>query len=120
MISLFVLKTSQFPSGLCLEEVALLVRLDGEHPSSCHTVLPFDLPQVNEIKNLVVNPGFALKVFAQQTVCCILVLRELRLLFVHEISSWPLILLLFHRWPYSTPACLWFGIRRLLGVQFVC
>ena len=34
----------------------------------------------------------------QQTVCSILVLPELMLLFVHGISSWPLLLLLFHRW----------------------
>ena len=60
---LFVLETSQYPSGLCLEEVALLVSLDGEHPSSSHIVLRFDLPHVNEIKNLIVKPGFVLKMF---------------------------------------------------------
>ena len=49
--------------GLCPEEVALLVSLDGEHPSSGHIVLRFDHPQINEIKNLIVNPGFLLEVF---------------------------------------------------------
>ena len=35
---LFVLKTSQYPSSLCLEEVTLFIRLDGEHPSSSHII----------------------------------------------------------------------------------
>ena len=39
-----VLQTSQYPSGLCPEEVALLVSLDGEHPLSGHIVLRLDLP----------------------------------------------------------------------------
>ena len=63
-ILLPVLGTSKYPSGLCPEEVALLVSLDGEHPSSGHIVLLFGLPHVNEIKNLIVNPGFVLKMFA--------------------------------------------------------
>ena len=54
---------SQYPSGRCPEEVALLVSLDGEHPSSGHTVLQFDLPHVKEIKNRNVKPGFVLKMF---------------------------------------------------------
>ena len=55
--------TSLYSSGLCPREVALLVGLDGRHPSSGHRVLPFDLPHVNEIKNLIVNSGFVLKMF---------------------------------------------------------
>ena len=43
-------------------EVALFVGLDGEKPSSCE-VLRFELPHVNEVNNLIVNPGFALEVF---------------------------------------------------------
>ena len=57
VILLFVLETSQYPSGLCLEEIKLFVRLDGEHPSSCDISSRLDLSQVDEIKNLVVNPG---------------------------------------------------------------
>ena len=63
VILLLVLETSQYPSGLCPEEVALLVSLHGEHPSSGHIVLRFDLPHANEIKNLSVNPRFVLEVF---------------------------------------------------------
>ena len=63
VILLFILETSQYPSGLCPEEVALLVGLDGKYPSSRHIVLRFDLPQINEIKNLIVNPRFPLEVF---------------------------------------------------------
>ena len=63
VILLPVLGTSQYPSGLCLEEVALLVILDGEHPLSGHTVVWFDLPHVNGIKDLTVNPRFVLKMF---------------------------------------------------------
>ena len=51
VILLLVVETSQYPSGLCYEEVALLVRIDGEHSSSGHIVLRFDLPHINEIKN---------------------------------------------------------------------
>ena len=74
---LFVLETSQYPSGLRPEEVALLVRLDGEHP--------------------FFNPGFPLEVFRslQQTVSGILVLPGLTPLFMHGISSWLLLLRLF-------------------------
>ena len=39
VILLCVLQTSQYPSGLCPEEVALLVSLDGEHPSTGHIVV---------------------------------------------------------------------------------
>ena len=56
-----VLETRQYPFDLCPEDVAMPVSLDGEHPSSGHTVLRFDLPHVNEIKSL--NPGFPLELF---------------------------------------------------------
>ena len=55
---LFVLETSQYPSGLCLEEVTLFLRLDGEHPSSCHIISRLNLPHGNKITNLVLNSGF--------------------------------------------------------------
>ena len=48
---------------MCPEEFALFVSLDGEHPSSGHMVLRFDLRHVSEIKNLIVVPGFVLKMF---------------------------------------------------------
>ena len=57
------LGTSHYPSGSCPEDVALLVGLNGGYPSSGHKVLRFDLPQINEIKNLIVNPRFPLEVF---------------------------------------------------------
>ena len=59
---LFVLKTSQYPPGFCLEEVTLFVCLDGEHPSPSHIISRLNLPHVDEIKNLVINPGFLLLV----------------------------------------------------------
>ena len=54
---LFVLETFQYPSGIGLEEVTLSVRVDGEHPSSCHVRSRLHFPYVREIQNLVVNPG---------------------------------------------------------------
>ena len=60
---LFVLETSQYPSGLGPEEVALFVRLDGEHPSSCHILSRLELPHVDEIKNFVVNPRSVVRMF---------------------------------------------------------
>ena len=44
-----------------LEEVALFVRLDREHPSSGHVLSRLDLPHVDEIETLVVNPGSVLQ-----------------------------------------------------------
>ena len=41
----------------------MLVGLGGEYPSSGHIFLRFDLPQINEIKNLIVNSDFPLDVF---------------------------------------------------------
>ena len=63
MFLLFVLETSEYPSGLCPEEVTLSVCLDGEHPSSGHIISWLDLPHVDEIKNLVDNPGSLLQMF---------------------------------------------------------
>ena len=60
---LFVLETSQYPSCLCLTEVALFVCLDGEHPSSGYMISPFDLCQINKIEDFVVNPGIVLLMF---------------------------------------------------------
>ena len=62
VIFLFILETSQYPSSLRPEEVALFVGLGGKYPSSGHMILRFELPQINEIKNLIVNPGFPLEV----------------------------------------------------------
>ena len=59
----FVLETSQYPSGLGLEEIALLVCLNCKYPSSCKTIFRPYLPQVNEIKNLVINPRSVFKMF---------------------------------------------------------
>ena len=81
---LFVLETSQYPSGRRLEEVMLFVRLDGEHPSSSHRICRLNLPHVNEIKNLIVNPGFVLVVSSYFLSWCFL--------FVYGISFWPLFL----------------------------
>ena len=104
-----------------LEEVALLVRLDGEHPSSGQIVLRFHFPHINEIKNPYWQPQIRTQhVLIHQTVCTILVLHELMLLFAHEISSWPSLLLLLHRWPYSVPICFWFDRQLLMGLQFAC
>ena len=57
---LFVLETSQNPSSLCLKEVTLFVRLDGEHPSSGYIIFRLDFLQVDEIKNLIVDAEFVL------------------------------------------------------------
>ena len=63
VILLLVLETSQYPSSLRPEEVALLVSLDGKYPSSGHIILRFELPHINEIKNLIISSGFPLEVF---------------------------------------------------------
>ena len=40
------------------EEVALLDGFNGKYPSICYMILRFELPQINEVKNLIVNPEF--------------------------------------------------------------
>ena len=37
--------------------------LAGKYPSTCYVILRFELHQINEVKNLVVNPGVPLEVF---------------------------------------------------------
>ena len=74
----------------------MLVRLDGEHPSSSHTFSQLDIPHVDEIKNLVIQSKICTQdVLLQRIVCCILVLLELMLPSVHEISFWLFFLLPF-------------------------
>ena len=97
---LFVLETSQYPSGFCLQEVTLFVRLDGEHPTSGYIISRFDLPQINKIENFIVNPGFVLQVFCFSK---LFVISSLMLPFVHGISFWLLFLLLFRMWSYIVP-----------------
>ena len=88
---LLVLETFQYPFCFCLEEVALFVRLDGEHPYSGYMISRFNLCQMNKIEEFVVNPGFLLLVFcfSKLLVINILLLLELRLPFLHEISFVP-------------------------------
>ena len=62
-----VLEVSQHSCGLCLAEVALFVRLDGEQPSSSHILFLFDLPHVNEIRKSNHSFGIVIKL---QTSCC--------------------------------------------------
>ena len=95
-ILLLVLETSQYRSGLGPEEVTLLVRLDGEHPSSGHIISRLELPHVDEIKNLVANPGFVLQMFRFSKLF-VVSSYFLMLLFVHEISFWLLFLLPFRK-----------------------
>ena len=63
VILLFVLETSQYPSGVRPEEVTLFVLLDGEHPSSSYIISRLNLPRVDEIKNFDVNPRSVLQMF---------------------------------------------------------
>ena len=64
-VSIFCLSWKPLNTHLdfCSAEVALLVRLNGEHSSPCHIISRLDFPHVDEIKNLVVNPGSVLKMF---------------------------------------------------------
>ena len=47
-----------WPRGICI-----FVGLDGKYPSSGHIILRLGLPHINEIKNLIFDPVFPLKVF---------------------------------------------------------
>lgn len=56
-ILLAILKTTKDPTGLTLQEVAILISLDGEDPSSCHPVLGVNLATVYKIKHFIIKPG---------------------------------------------------------------
>ena len=118
---LFVLETSQYPSGLCLEEVTLFVRLDGEHPLSGTQFFRLTFLMSMRSKNPRCQPSICTpNVLLHQTVCSILVLLELMLPFVHGISSWILFLLPFHKCPNSVGTCLWFDRQLLLELRLLC
>ena len=91
--------------AFALRKLPFCVGLDGKYPSSCHIILRFELPHIHLVKkphcqSRISNRGVSL----QRTACCIFVLPGLKLLFVRGISSWLLLLRLFHWWPYSVPA----------------
>ena len=51
------LRTSEYPTSLALLEVAISVPFNGENPSSSDEVLWLELPDVDEVKHIVVKPG---------------------------------------------------------------
>ena len=59
-ILLSVLKTSKHPSCLALLELAISVPFNGKHPSACDKVLGFELPDVDKVEDVVVEPGLDL------------------------------------------------------------
>ena len=80
----------------------MFVGLDGKYPSSGHIILRFELSSYQRDR----KPHYQSRVSArgvslQKTACSTLVLPGLMLLVVHGMSSWLLLLRLFHRWPYN-------------------
>ena len=55
-ILLSVLKTSKHPSCLALLEIAISIPFNGKHPSACDKVLGFELPDVNKVEDVTVEP----------------------------------------------------------------
>ena len=94
----FVLETSQYPFGLCLDEVTLFLRLDGEHPSSGHIIFRLGFPQVDEIKNRVLKPGSVLQMFCFSKLSVVSSFSlSCRFLSAHGISFWRGILVCLRR-----------------------
>ena len=55
-ILLSVLETSEHPTSLALLELAVSVPFNGENPSASHKVFGFELPDVDEIEDIIVEP----------------------------------------------------------------
>ena len=94
----------------------MFVGLHGKHPSSRRVVSRLELPHINEVNNLIVNPRFPLDVF-RFSALLLASWHFLVLLYVHGISS---LVRFFHKWPYSVPACFWFYCQLRLGNELVC
>ena len=59
-----VLKSLQNPSSLALVKCAVLLPLDRQDPTSLNEILWSDLPQIDQIKDIVLQPGLVF-----QTLC---------------------------------------------------
>ena len=58
---MFVLETSQDPSGLAFLERTIFVSFDGENPAASYVVLNFVFPHVHKLKDVVFfRPGLIL------------------------------------------------------------
>ena len=55
-IFLAVLKSSKHPSRLAFLEFAISIPFNGEHPSACDKVLQFELPDVDKVEDVIVEP----------------------------------------------------------------
>ena len=56
LILLLVQEALKHPAGLGLDKVTVFVTLNGQDPASTNKVLALYLAQVNQFKNVVVNP----------------------------------------------------------------
>ena len=50
----------QDPSGLALLKFAISISLDCEHPLASHKVLWLEFPDIDEIEDVIVEPGLDL------------------------------------------------------------
>ena len=82
-----MLETSQYPSGLCPEEVAFFVGVDGKHPVTQFFGLNFLIQKRS--KNLIVNPGFPLEVFrsSKLLVVCTHIRCRSHIFLTHSLAS---------------------------------
>ena len=62
-ILLPVLETLQNPSSLALVKCAVLLPLDRQDPTSLNEIPWSDLPQIDQIKDIVFQPGLVLDTF---------------------------------------------------------
>ena len=74
LILLFVQESLKNPSCLNLDKVAVLVPLDGENPSASNKAFAGYLPEIDQLKDIVVNPGLIFLEFSFKEVLDILLL----------------------------------------------
>ena len=71
---MFVQESLKNPSCLNLDKVTVFVPLDGENPSASNKVFAGYLSEVNQLKDIIVNPGLVFLEFCFKEILEILLL----------------------------------------------
>ena len=75
LILLLVQEALKHPAGLGLDKVAVFVTLYGQNPASTDKILALYLSQVNQFKNIIVNPGLVFSLLGIDKVLIMLALE---------------------------------------------
>ena len=54
---MFVQESLENPSCLDLNKVTVFVSFDGKYPSATNKIFAGNLPEINQLEDIIVNPG---------------------------------------------------------------